>query len=72
MTFYNGSLYIDMPVLANQQELIYVISGQTQDKVWKTCCVRWMIGTDGERESGKPMQAARLGDDEICLNNIIP
>ena len=38
-------LRMDMPVLADQQELTYNRSVQTQDVVWKTCRKRWMTGT---------------------------
>ena len=51
MLFYRPR-YIDVQVLADQQELIYICSMQTQDIVWKTCRDRLMIGTGGERESG--------------------
>ena len=40
---------MDVPVLANQQELIYTTSVRTQDVVWKTYWEQWMIGTNGER-----------------------
>ena len=40
---------MDVLMLANQQELIYISSVQTQDVVWKTCLEQWMIRTDGER-----------------------
>ena len=46
-------LHMDMPVLADKQELIYISSVQTQDVVWKTCWEPWMIGMDGLRELGK-------------------
>ena len=42
---------MDMPVLADQQELMYVSSVWTLDVVWKTCQEQWMIGMDSERES---------------------
>ena len=48
--FSNGPLYMDVPVLAKQQELIYVSSVQTQDAIWKICREWWLIGIDGERE----------------------
>ena len=54
---------IDMPMLADQQEFIYISSVRTQDIVWRTCLEWWMRGTDGERESGKSMLSARLDDD---------
>ena len=56
-------------MLADQQELTYNSSVRTQDVVWKNCQEQWMIGTDGERESGKSVPAAWLpaddDDDEI-------
>ena len=44
---------MDVLVLAHQQELIYISSVWTQDVVRKTSQEQWMIGTDGEKESGK-------------------
>ena len=41
---------MNVPKLAEQQELILIISVQTQNVVWKTCRERWMIGVDGEKE----------------------
>ena len=41
---------MDVGVLADQQEHIYISFVQTPDVVWKTCRERWMIGTDGEKE----------------------
>ena len=49
--FFYGSLHMDVSVLTNQQELINIISVQTQDVVWKTCRDWWMMGMDEERES---------------------
>ena len=68
ITFFHGPLHMDMPVLAEQQELIYISSVQTQDVVWKTCRVRWMVGTDGERGPGKSMLSAWLDDDRPITN----
>ena len=42
-------LHMDVPVLADQQELTYNSSVRTQNVVWKTCRERWMIGTNDER-----------------------
>ena len=50
VTFLFRPLYMDVPVLADQQELINISSVRTQDVVWKICRERWMIGTDGERK----------------------
>ena len=44
------TLHIHVPVMAEQQELIYIIYVVTLVAVWKTYRERWMIGTDGERE----------------------
>ena len=49
MTFFNGPLYMDVPVMANQQELTNISSVQTLDLVWKTCQKWWMIGIERER-----------------------
>ena len=62
--FFYVPLHMDVPVLADQQEPIYISSVQTQDVVWKTYQERWMIGTDGKRESGKSKLAAWLDDDD--------
>ena len=51
---------MDLPVLADKQELIYDCSLQTQDVGWITYRERWMIGTNGKRESGKSMLADGL------------
>ena len=48
--FSYGPLHMNMLVLANQQELTYNSSAQTQDVVWKTCPEQWMVGMDRERE----------------------
>ena len=57
-------LYMDMPGLANQQEPTYNSFVLTQDVVWKTSLEWWLIGMNGERESGKSVLVVRL-DDEI-------
>ena len=41
-------LHMDVSVLVNHQELIYISSVRTQDAIWKT--YRWMIGMDSEWE----------------------
>ena len=40
-----------LPVLADQQELIYISSVRTVDVVGSTFRERWMIGTNGKRKS---------------------
>ena len=67
VTISDGPFHMNVPVLANQQELTYNSSAQTQDTVWKTRRKLWMIGTNGERESGKFIQTARLDNDEISI-----
>ena len=37
---------------------------QTQNVVWKTCQEWWMIGTDGEKESGKSVLSVWLDEDD--------
>ena len=73
--FFYGPLHMDMPALANHQELIYISSVWTQDVVWKTCQERWVIGTDGERErekeSRKSVLSAWFDDDDAENNNIV-
>ena len=55
--FSYGPLHMDVPVLVDQQELIYKSSVQTQDVVWKSCQERWVIGLIGEKESEKSLLA---------------
>ena len=50
LTFSNGPLHMDLPVLADQQETTYKSSVRTLDVVWKTGSEWWMIGTIGESE----------------------
>ena len=63
--FLYGPLHMDIPVLANQQELTYNTPVWTQGIVWKTCQKLWMMGTNGERESGKSMLAPQLDEADI-------
>ena len=65
VTFFYGPLHLDVSVLADQEELIYISFVQTQDAVWKTCRKRWTIGTDEEREPGKSVLLAQRDDEEI-------
>ena len=68
---------MDVPVLVDQQELIYISCAWTQDVVWKTCQEQWIIETYGERErerererqSGKSALSARLDDGDGILYN---
>ena len=70
VTFSYGLFHMVVPVLADQQELTYNSSVETQGVVWKTCWEWWMVGTDGEREkerergeSRKFLVSAWLDDD---------
>ena len=71
MTFFYGSLHIDVPVLADQQELTYIISAQTKDLIWK-----WRMGErqrerERERERVKEMFLwALLEDDDDMISSI--
>ena len=51
--FFHGLLHVEVPVLADQQKLIYISSKRTQDEVWKTSRERWMIGTDRESQGNR-------------------
>ena len=51
----------------DQLKLIYDNSVRTQDVARKTCQKRWMIETDGVRELGKSVRAARDDNDDICI-----
>ena len=62
VTFSYGPQHMDVPVLTDQQELIYISFVRTLDTTWKICREQWMIGTDGERESGKFVLLAQLDD----------
>ena len=44
MTFFYESLRIDVALLDDRHELIYISYMRTQDIVWKTCREWWMIG----------------------------
>ena len=54
VTFFYGHFYMDVTVLVDQQGL-HISYVRTLDVVWTTYQERWMIGMDGERESGKSM-----------------
>ena len=58
-----------MQVLDNQLELIYNSYVWTEDVVKKTCRKRWMIETNGERESGKSVLGAQHDDDDNLLSS---
>ena len=59
MTFFDGPLHMDVPVLVDQQELIYISSVRTQDVIWKTYRERWIIGIEREREREKERECER-------------
>ena len=50
VTLTRGFLYMNMPVVADQQILTFV---WTLNSIWKTCQVQWTIGMDRERERGE-------------------
>ena len=62
--FFCGLLHMDTPVLADQQKLIFVISVQILDAVWRTCQDQKMIGMDGTRDAKKSMLSVQLNDDD--------
>ena len=66
VTFFYGPLYMDEPVLDNQQELIYISSVRTQDVVWKICLERWTLGTDGERERERERELGKFVLAALC------
>ena len=69
--FFCGPLQRDVPVLADQQELIYISFVWTLDAVWKTCWEQWMIGTNRERESQSGKFVASMCLDGDFLNTRI-
>ena len=54
---------MDVPVLADQQQLIYISSIRTQNVIWKTFLDRWMIGTDRKREK-ESLENLRIQHDD--------
>ena len=68
VTFFYRPPPVDLSMLTDQQELIYISSVQAQYVVKRGCWERWMIGTswerERERESEKFMQSAWFHDDE--------
>ena len=71
VTFSDGPLHTNLPVLGDQQELTYKSSVQSLDVIWK----QWMVWMNGERKSRKSGPAAQLDDhyyqsikDEFCEN----
>ena len=71
MAFSNGLLHIDMLLLADQQELIYISSVRTLGVVWTTFRKRLRQRERGRRDSGKFLRAAWLDDDKCIYTYII-
>ena len=62
--------YMNTPVLANQQKLIFFSSVQTLDAVERNYQERWLIETDGER-GGKERGGEREKESKrVCTVNI--
>ena len=61
---------MNVPVLTNNLQLIYISSVQTQNVVYKTCRVGWMIGRDGER-AREICAVSAFGEDHWLLNTFI-
>ena len=55
---------MDVALLAVLQGLTYINSVQTLDIVERTFQEWWMIGMDGERESGNSMLPSWFDDDD--------
>ena len=64
VTFFCGPLHMDMLVVTDQQKRIYISFVWSQDIVWKTCQQRWMIGTEGVKESGKTVRSSQVDVDD--------
>ena len=64
VTFFYWLLRIDVPLLANQEKFISIISMLTLGVLWMTCQERWRIMTDGEWDSWKSVQSVRIDDDD--------
>ena len=50
---------MNVAVLADQQEFILINTVRTQDVVWTTCRERWLIETNGERETERERERER-------------
>ena len=64
-------LYMDVLVLADQQEFIFISSVQRQDVVQKNYKGWWMIGKDGKRLSGKSVVSMWLDDDYFLWKKLV-
>ena len=51
-------------MLADQQELIYISSGEMLDLIWKICQEQWMLQTHGRKGLGKSQQSRQVDDDD--------
>ena len=63
-TFFYGLLHTDVKVFVYQQEPIYNSSVRKPGVFQKACWKGWMIETNRERESGRPVLAAWHHDDD--------
>ena len=50
LTFLFGPFHMNVLMLTDQQEVIYICPVQTQDVIWKIYWERWRIGRDRDRE----------------------
>ena len=64
--FSYGLLYMDTPVLADQQRLTYISSVQTVDAAKRTFLEWWIIGIDSKRDSVQSTQLD-IDDDDIYI-----
>ena len=60
----HGPRQVDVPVLVDQQEIIYISTVRTKNVVWKTCREQWMIRMDGERALRKSILSTLIDDDD--------
>ena len=65
VSFFYRPLFMNMPMLADRQELNYISTVWTQDIIWKTCWEWWMIMMDGWRK--KSALATQLDDDDFKI-----
>ena len=64
----SGPIHMDEQKLDDQLEPINSNSVPIQDVAWKTCWERWMIGTSGERGSGRSVLAVWHDDDDLLMD----
>ena len=71
-----SDVLVSTPSQGRASKNLTTTAQQTQDLEWKICQERYIIGTGGERESGKSVLEARFDDDDddddddICINRI--